>query len=336
MGFEPLGAFGRALTNREAHQSLQHLILAINGTDARTQEDIQELLDGYVRKTHGRVPTLHTINPGFSPGPILGIKVLIVKKPRVASDWVDSTFTFGASDYSMLWSGFSISAITLPTITQCPCSFSAAMKSTYCGEWLAALFAHLDNCHSIGTYGPPCLPPSDVTILPAVIVLKHVINSNKQINERKVSCLCVNGSFQQKGIDCTESFAPTILAISIKVFIAISLHLQCDIYHIDISNAFQNTPAPPDANGRHLSLWVFPEYLLWYQARFPNEHKQLQALLKQTSKNSKYLGIEMFAHVQGRRDASREWGQHIDQVTFDKLKLLPNRADTALCLSRTH
>ncbi len=46
MGFEPLGAFGRALTNREAHQSLQHLILAINGTDARTQEDIQELLEG--------------------------------------------------------------------------------------------------------------------------------------------------------------------------------------------------------------------------------------------------------------------------------------------------
>ncbi len=35
----------------------------------------------------------------------------------------------------------------------------------------------------------------------------------------------------------------------------------------------------------------------------------------------------MFAHVQGRKDASREWGQHIDEVIFDELKLIPNCAD---------
>ena len=143
------------------------------------------------------------------------------------------------------------------------------MKGPFKGDWTAALFSHLDNCHSIGTFGPPSVPPHDVTLLPAVLVLKHVLNTAKQINDRKVR-LCVNGSFQIKGVDYTESFTPTILAMFIKVLLAtIGTYLHYDFYHLDISNAFQNTPAPPNAAGNCIWLCVFPEYLLWFQTQFP-------------------------------------------------------------------
>ena len=35
----------------------------------------------------------------------------------------------------------------------------------------------------------------------------------------------------------------------------------------------------------------------------------------------KDLGVEMFAHVQGRKDASRKWGKHIDKVIYGQLGL---------------
>ena len=90
------------------------------------------------------------------------------------------------------------------------------MKGPFRGEWIAALFHHLDNCHSIGTFGAPGLPPQDKTLLPAVLVLKHVVNSAKQINDSKVR-LCVN---------YTESFAHTIRAMSIKAFLAIGMYMH--------------------------------------------------------------------------------------------------------------
>ena len=142
-----------------------------------------------------------------------------------------------------------------------------AMKGPFWEECNAALFCHLHKFHSIETFGAPGLPPHDATLLPAVLVLKHVVNSAKQINDRKVR-LCVNGSYQVKGVDYTESFAPTILAMSIKVFLAIGTYMHYNFYHLDISNAFQNTPAPPNAAGNRIWLKVFPEYMLWYQTRF--------------------------------------------------------------------
>ena len=146
---------------------------------------------------------------------LTNLTLLSVKKPQTNHDWKD-TFSFGAGDISMLRSGFTVSSITSHPNTLCPRSFHEAMKGPFRGEWTAALFHHLDNCHSIGTFGAPGLPPHDATLLPAVLVLKHVVNSAKQINDRKVR-LCVNGSYQIKGVDYTESFAPRILTMSINV-----------------------------------------------------------------------------------------------------------------------
>ncbi len=49
--------------------------------------------------------------------------------------------------------------------------------------------------------------------------------------------------------------------------------------------------------------------------------------MRRHKKGSKDLAVEMFAHVQGRKDASREWGKHIDEMIFHELKLTSNRAD---------
>jgi hypothetical protein len=42
------------------------------------------------------------------------------------------------------------------------------------------------------------------------------------------------------------------------------------------------------------------------------------------------LAVEMYKFVQGRVDASRKWGEHVEQVIFNELGLLPNRADPAV------
>jgi hypothetical protein len=44
----------------------------------------------------------------------------------------------------------------------------------------------------------------------------------------------------------------------------------------------------------------------------------------------KELAVEMYKFVQGRVDASRKWGEHVEEMTFKELGLLPNRADPAV------
>ena len=44
----------------------------------------------------------------------------------------------------------------------------------------------------------------------------------------------------------------------------------------------------------------------------------------------KDLGVEMFAHVQCCKDASHEWGEHIDKVICGELGLVKNRADQCI------
>ena len=106
--------------------------------------------------------------------------------------------------------------------------------------------------------------------------------------------------------------------------------MHYNFYHLDISNAFQNTPAPPDAAGNRIWLKVFPEYMLWYQTRFPVQYKNIEHTFPLAKQSWKSLGVEMFAHVQGRKDASREWGEHVDKVLCGQLGLIKNRTDQCI------
>jgi hypothetical protein len=55
----------------------------------------------------------------------------------------------------------------------CPKFWHHAMKDpAHKSCWIEAMFKHLDSCNAIRTFGPPRIPPPNVTVLPAVIVLK--------------------------------------------------------------------------------------------------------------------------------------------------------------------
>ena len=75
----------------------------------------------------------------------------------------------------------------------------------------------------------------------------------------------------------------------------------------------------------------FPEYMLWYQTRFPVQYKNIEHTFPLAKQSWKSLGVEMFAHVQGRKDASREWGEHVEKVLCGgQLGLIKNRADQCI------
>jgi hypothetical protein len=68
----------------------------------------------------------------------------------------------------------------------CPKFWHHAMKDpVHKGNWVEVMYKHLNSCYAVGTFGRPKIPPSTVTVLPAVIVLKMVINAVKQINAHK-------------------------------------------------------------------------------------------------------------------------------------------------------
>jgi hypothetical protein len=52
----------------------------------------------------------------------------------------------------------------------------------------------------------------------------------------------------------------------------------------------------------------------------------VEELLKQGYRPEQFA-VEMFMFVQGQTDASRKWGEMIEEFLFNKLGLLPNRAD---------
>jgi hypothetical protein len=79
-------------------------------------------------------------------------------------------------------------------------------------------------------------------VLPAVVVLKLVLNQLKQAAAHKIR-VCVNGGLQIQGKDYDESsYAHTILSQSLKIIVAVGCCLAWLLFHFDIHNAFQSTP----------------------------------------------------------------------------------------------
>jgi hypothetical protein len=110
----------------------------------------------------------------------------------------------------------------------------------------------------LGTYGCPKIPPPDATVLPAVVVLKLVLNQLKQAAAHKIR-ICVHGGMQIQGKDFDESYAHTsILSHSLKIIVAVACCLDWLLYHFDIRNAFQSTPDTGDIHGNRSWLQSAP------------------------------------------------------------------------------
>jgi hypothetical protein len=207
----------------------------------------------------------------------------------------------------------------------CPKFWHHAMKDpVQKGNWIEAMYKHLNSCYAVGTFGPPHVPPPNVTMLPAVIVLKMILNAVKQINAHKVG-ICAHGGHQVQGQDFEESFAHTVLGQSIKISVAVSCFLGWSIFHFDIQNAFQTCPDDaPDAERTWLR--INQTWLNYYSECHPTKWPIVEALLKQGYR-PKQFAVEMFMFVQGQTDASLKWGEIIKEFLFNELGLLPNQAD---------
>jgi hypothetical protein len=207
----------------------------------------------------------------------------------------------------------------------CPKFWHHAMKDpAHKSCWIEAMFKHLNSCYAIGTFGPPRIPPSNITVLPAVIVLKMVINAVKQINAHKVQ-VCVHGGHQEQGQDFEESSAHTVLGWSIKITVAIACYLAWLIFHFDIHNAFQKCPDNFPESERTW-LCINQTWLDFYHKQCPNKWKGIQEQLDKGYRPDQFA-VEMFMFVQGQTDASRKWGELVEAFIFKVLGLLANRAN---------
>jgi hypothetical protein len=213
----------------------------------------------------------------------------------------------------------------------CPKFWHHAMKDpTSKGKWIEAMFKHLESCYALGTFGPPQIPPPDVTVLPPVIVLKMVIIAVKQINAHKVR-VCVHGGHQIQGQDFEESFAHTVLGQSIKICVAIACFLIWFIFHFDIPNAFQTCPNNAPKSERTW-LRINQTWLNFFRKQYQEKWPEVQKMLDK-GYTPKQFAVEMFMFVQGRTDASRKWGELIEE--FNLLGSQPScQSCWSLCLFR--
>jgi hypothetical protein len=192
------------------------------------------------------------------------------------------------------------------------------------GNWIEAMYKHCDSFYAVRTFRPPCIPPASVTVLPAVIVFKMIINAMKQINAHKVR-ICAHGGHQEQGQDFKESFAHTVLGRLIKIGVAVSAFLGWNIFHFDIHNAFQTCP---DNVPEQDCTWlcINQTWLDYYPERHPLEWPRVQALLDKKHCPEQFA-VEMFMFVKGQTDASHKWGELIGKFVFDNLGLIANCAD---------
>jgi hypothetical protein len=103
--------------------------------------------------------------------------------------------------------------------------------------------------------------------------------------------------------------------------------LGLPLWHMDVSNAFQSTPAPV-VEGKRIWLRCFPEYLIWLKEKHPDLWKQVDEKAK--TQPAHLLALEMFKMVEGCVDASRKWQELIEKILMHEdhgLCLISNQAD---------
>ena len=87
-------------------------------------------------------------------------------------------------------------------------------------------------------------------MLPVVLAMRNELDAQNHLDKRKVRA-SADGSKQIRGLDHDESHAPAILSTTLHVQIALSVMLGLPVWHADVSNAFQSTPAAI-VEGKHI------------------------------------------------------------------------------------
>ena len=81
----------------------------------------------------------------------------------------------------------------------------------------------------------PC--PSNVNVIRCMWIFCHKTNVDGSF-ERYKARLVVDGSSQQVGIDCIDTFSPVVKPVAIPVVLSLALASSWSIHQLDVKNAF--------------------------------------------------------------------------------------------------
>jgi len=120
-----------------------------------------------------------------------------------------------------------------------PNSLSEAMASKLADKWVSAFEAERDAIRQRKTFTPfpRAQVPKGQRILTSRTLFKIKYNEAGEVIRHKAR-LVVRGFLQQHGIDFTDTYAPTIRYVSLRIVQAIATALSYRVNQIDISNAF--------------------------------------------------------------------------------------------------
>jgi len=79
--------------------------------------------------------------------------------------------------------------------------------------------------------------PADVNIIRSMWIFCHKKRSDGSFKRHKAR-LVGDGSSQQIGVDCDETFSPVVKPTTIQIVLSIGLSKSCSIHQLDVKNAF--------------------------------------------------------------------------------------------------
>ncbi|GKD24564.1 ribonuclease H-like domain-containing protein [Tanacetum coccineum] len=101
-------------------------------------------------------------------------------------------------------------------------------------------------------------------------LFRHKFHADGSLSQYKAR-LVANGSSQQLGIDCDETFSPVVKPATIRTVLSLALTRHWPVYQLDVKNAF--------LNGNLLETVYMHQPLGFVDSRYPNYVCRLQRSL---------------------------------------------------------
>nr|GEW59181.1 ribonuclease H-like domain-containing protein [Tanacetum cinerariifolium] len=81
--------------------------------------------------------------------------------------------------------------------------------------------------------------PADINFVRSMWLFKHRFHADGTLSHYKAR-LVANGSSQQLGIDCDETFSPVVKPATIRTVLSIAVSRMWPIHQLDVKNTFLN------------------------------------------------------------------------------------------------
>lgn len=143
--------------------------------------------------------------------------------------------TFGESNMALR-----SSTKKLMCIQKIPTNQSDARRLEDRGDWVEAEIQELNQFEELKTF-EKVQPPSGANIIDGQFVYARKVDPITGEDKRKARY--VAKGFQQKfGVDYTDTYAPTISLVSLRLLLIIALQLNLILWQFDVGTAFLNSP----------------------------------------------------------------------------------------------